>query len=311
MQSIDGDVPNDRPDDEKGRWENQQIAKILAELADLLEAQHANAFRVNAYRAAAETLRSMERPIREIDSHGGLDALVQLPTIGESIGHLIEQYLGSGHVMLLDRLRGESSAERVFCTVPTIGPELAHRIFEHLHIESLPELFQACTDGKLSEVPGIGAKRARAIHDSLAERFRRPAPTRSVMRFPPPDRSVTVAEILDVDREYREKAMADRLPKVAPQKFNPGHAAWLPILHTERGGRHYTALYSNTARAHQLGTTHDWVVIYRDDDQQHARWTVITSQFGKLHGCRIVRGREDECLELYQHPEISKTERKV
>jgi hypothetical protein len=50
-----------------------------------------------------------------------------------------------------------------------------------------------------------------------------------------------------------------------------------------------------------LNTTHDWVVIYRDDANAHGRWTVITAQFGKLHGCRIVRGREDECEKHYVH----------
>jgi putative hydrolase len=70
------------------------------------------------------------------------------------------------------------------------------------------------------------------------------------------------------------------------------------VLHTQRGTRHYTALFSNTARAHELGTTHDWVVIYRDDDD-HGRWTVITAQYGRLRGHRIVRGREQECARHY------------
>ena len=233
-----------------GLQENQRIAALLSELADLLEAQHANAFRVAAYRAAATTVSNLDRPIRQIDADGGAEALIRLPTIGESIAHLIDQYLHSGQMMLLQRLRGEASAERIFTTVPTIGPELAHRIYEHLHVETLPELFQACQDGRLCDVPGIGTKRARAIHDTLAERFGRSGKSMHAQssRFPPVDRSVSVAEILDIDREYREKATADRLPRVAPQKFNPGHVAWLPILHTQRDDRHYTAVFSNTAR---------------------------------------------------------------
>ena len=71
----------------------------------------------------------------------------------------------------------------------------------------------------------------------------------------------------------------------------------MPILHTHRGKRHYTVLFSNTARAHELGTTHDWVVIYRDGDGQ---WTVVTALFGDLKGRRIVRGREAECAEFYR-----------
>jgi putative hydrolase len=98
-----------------------------------------------------------------------------------------------------------------------------------------------------------------------------------------------------VDREYREKAKRGKLPRVAPRRFNPTNEAWLPILHTERSGRHYTALYSNTSRAHELGTTKDWVVIYRDDPRGDGSWTVVTGRFGKLGGRRVVRGREADC----------------
>jgi putative hydrolase len=139
----------------------------------------------------------------------------------------------------------------------------------------------------------MGQKRIDAVRDSLAGRFRRrplnvPAkrPRRTLFE-------VSVSELLDIDAEFREKASEDRLPRIAPRRFNPEHEAWLPILHTRRGNRDYTALYSNTARAHELGTVGDWVVIYRDDGD--GQWTVITGRFGDLKGRRIVRGREKEC----------------
>jgi putative hydrolase len=68
------------------------------------------------------------------------------------------------------------------------------------------------------------------------------------------------------------------------------------------GERHFTALYSNTARAHQLGTARDWVVIYRDDDGGLGQWTVITATTGGLRGRRVVRGREEECARHYHGP---------
>ena len=108
-----------------------------------------------------------------------------------------------------------------------------------------------------------------------------------------------MAELLDIDSEYRLKVAHKRLPTIAPRRFNPTGAAWLPILHTERGPRHYTALFSNTAHAHELGTVQDRVVIYRDDPDGRGQWTVITGRFGKLQGRRIVRGRENECELLY------------
>ena len=64
-----------------------------------------------------------------------------------------------------------------------------------------------------------------------------------------------IAMLLDVDREYRDKAVRGSLQKIAPKRFNPSGKAWLPILHTERDAWHFTALFSNTARAHDLKRT--------------------------------------------------------
>jgi hypothetical protein len=82
---------------------------------------------------------------------------------------------------------------------------------------------------------------------------------------------------------------------------NPDGEAWLPILHTERDGRHYTALYS-TARAHDLDKTDDWVVIYLENNDQ-SQWTVVTESSGPLAGKRVVRDREADCREYYDEQE--------
>tara|TARA_R110002049_G_scaffold4601_4_gene31869 strand:- start:103986 stop:105014 length:1029 start_codon:yes stop_codon:yes gene_type:complete len=301
--------------------ENEEIAELLGEIAKILSEQGASEFRVQAYQNARNMLSSLPTPVRAVFDHEGLTGLIELPTIGHSIANLIEQYLRSGRIPLLDRLRGEETAERIFCTLPNIGPELSHRIHEHLQIESLPELYAAARDGRLAKVPGIGRKRIRAIRECLAERLRpRTSPTetagnaqgtcvessigeesiREGLTRAQWDHSVPVNELLDVDAEYRRLAAAGKLPQIAPHRFNPGAVAWLPILHTQYEDRHYTAMYSNTARAHELNTTRDWVIIYRDDPNSHGRWTVITSQFGQLRGCRIVRGREEECLAHYR-----------
>lgn len=70
----------------------------------------------------------------------------------------------------------------------------------------------------------------------------------------------------------------------------------VPVLHTRRGAWHFTVLYSNTARAHELGKTRDWVVIYfYDGDHQERQSTVVTETRAALAGSRVVRGREAEC----------------
>src|SRR5437762_14006459 len=71
--------------------------------------------------------------------------------------------------------------------------------------------------------------------------------------------------LLDVDREYRDKTRAGLLPRIAPRRLNPEGKAWLPVLHTRYGPWHFTALFSNTERAHELHRTYDLVVIPFDD----------------------------------------------
>jgi hypothetical protein len=278
---------------------NEELAAALVEVAERLEEQGANEFRVRAYRAAAETLRSLKGAAHRILQVEGVAGLMRLPGIGRSLGHALEQLIRTRQLSLLDRLRGQHEPERIFATVPDIGPKMARRIHEHLGIETLAELQAAANDGRLAEVPGMGRKRIRAVRESIEGRYKRGR--RKAEPSPPAEvsRSVPVEELLELDDEYRRLAKQHKLPRIAPQRFNPTGDAWLPVWHPEKNGRHYTVLYSNTARAHELGTTHDWVVIYRDDDSDHGRWTVITSNFGRLRGRRIVRGREDECAEHY------------
>ncbi|MGI9515997.1 MAG: helix-hairpin-helix domain-containing protein [Pirellulaceae bacterium] len=296
---------NSTKDDHKAPPDNEVMAEALEEVAELLNQQGANRFRVEAYRRAAETMRDLMRPVWQIYEEEGREGLEDLPAVGHTISRALEQMIGGGRWVLLDRLRGEGVAEQAFASVPNIGPVMAHKIHETLGIESLAELQAAAWDGRLANVPGMGEKRLRAVRESLSARGRLAQPAAATQTQQQDDEMaarIPVAELLDIDDEYRRKSEQNKLPRIAPRRFNPAGERWLPILHTERFGRHYTALYSNTARAHEMGTTHDWVVIYLEDHDQsgnHGRWTVITSRFGKLRGRRIVRGREAECGEYY------------
>ena len=165
-----------------------------------------------------------------------------------------------------------------------------------LGVQTLEELEVAAHTGELAEVSGFGRKRIKGVMDALAGRLG--APRRPVIPIPV---EPSVAEMLDVDREYRKKAAENQLRKIAPRRFNPTGKAWLPVLNTRRGNNFYTAIFSNTARAHELGRTLDWVVLYYDNPAGSGQNTVVTSQRGQAVGKRIVRGREQECLEYYKH----------
>ena len=274
---------------------NQKVADLLRDGADLLEQQAANPYRVNAYRAAAVVVSELEEDLRDIVEKKGIEGLTELPKIGRGIAAAISEILRTGTWSQLGRLRGEVEPEKLFQTVPGIGPELASLIHETLHVDTLEALEQASHDGRLESVPGIGLRRATMIRAALESMLGRTRRRRDTVDGP------SVKLLLDVDEEYRKKA--DKLPRISPKRFNPKGEAWLPILHTERNNWHFTVLFSNTARAHELGRTHDWVVIYfYDNHHEEGQHTVVTETRGSLIGKRVVRGRERESLEYYAKP---------
>lgn len=279
--------------------DNALVAQALREMAVLLEAQGDNPFRVAAYRRAADTVSGLDRPLRTVHDSAGIAGLEALPGVGPRIASAIVELLQTGQWQQLERLRGSADPEALLRTVPGVGPELAHRLHEDLGVETLEALETAARRGQLEALPGIGPRRAAALHAALTalldRQRRRPPAADTVDGVEPP-----VAMLLDVDRDYRTRAEAGQLPKIAPKRLNPEGRAWLPVLHTERPGWHFTALYSNTARAHELDRVHDWVVLYGEDADHHERqYTVVTAGRGRLVGQRVVRGREAECREWY------------
>jgi Holliday junction resolvasome RuvABC DNA-binding subunit len=272
---------------------NAAVAGRLDEVAQILEEQGANPFRVRAYRRGAAVVRGLMQPVSELLRGGGVQSLEALAGIGPSLARSIREVALTGRLPMLERLRGASDPRSLLATVPGIGRRTAARLHDDLGIESLEELESAAHDGRLETIAGIGPKRLAGIRESLAERLGRVRAQDARAAPGPP-----VGEILDVDAEYRARAASGGLPRIAPRRFNPQRERWLPVLHTQRGARHYTALFSNTARAHRLGTTRDWVILYVEDEGGDRTYTAITARFGALAGCRVVAGREHECEEL-------------
>ena len=300
-----------RPLVDRRPLDNEQLAQRLSEIADLLDAQAANQFRRQAYRAAVETVRRLTQPVQRILAEEGVAALTRLPGIGTSIARTLKRLSETGRAPLLDQLRASFGPEEKLASVPGIGPKTAATIHAVLGIDTLSDLQAAAYDGRLTRVPGIGRKRLQAVRESLAGRFRRrgsavksATPAGESKKASKAHTLRLVADLLSVDEEYREKARADELLRVAPRRFNPNHEAWLPILETDRVGRRYKAMYSNTARAHEMDAVRDWVVIFREGAEEGGQWTIVTSKFGKLRGRRIVRGLERECAEHYAQPSV-------
>lgn len=287
---------------------NEEIADHLDQIADYLERQEANPYRVRAYRMGAKSVRTADESLAALVADEGSAALERLPDIGRGLAWLISELVNTGRSSRMDRLRGEVTAEDLFQRVPGVGPELAHRVVEKLHIGTLAELEQAAHAGTLASVEGFGPRRVQAVRDVLATILarsgRKAGSARAQAQASQPTAQPTVATLLAVDEQYRQRADAGTLRKITPRRFNPEKLAWLPILHTEMDDCEFTALFSNTARAHELGKTDDWVVIYCEHDGHEGQHTVVTETTGPLKGKRVVRGRERESREYYEQSTV-------
>ncbi|MCK6503376.1 helix-hairpin-helix domain-containing protein [Myxococcota bacterium] len=275
---------------------NDEIADVFEQVATLLRAQLADPYRVRAWQQGADFVRVHPQAMADILAQGGIKALVDLPHIGKSLAAAIDELCHRGRLALLERLEGSVSPEDLFTTIPGIGEELAHAIHQHLHVDTLEELELAAHDGRLAAVPGIGPRRAAGIRDHLDAHLSRSARRRGRPARPHPDGAdrPPVELLLELDRRYREQARAGSLPTMRPRRFNPEGASWLPVLHAHEQGWDFTLMFSNTARAHQLGRTRDWVVVYASRDGHEDQGTVVTEVHGPRAGRRVVRGREEE-----------------
>lgn len=287
---------------------NIEIADLLDRIADVLEVDDANPFRVRAYREGAGSVRYATEKVADLIGKHKLDEVKAIPGIGEGIAAVIREYVTTGQSNLLQELEAKAGPEAVLVQVPGIGKELAERIVDKIHVETLPELEVAAHDGRLEQVPGFGRRRVAGIQSALAGMLSQSARTRQQARTNQAGKDQdddeeadrpSVELLLEIDSDYRQKAAAGELTKIAPRRFNPDNEAWLPVLHTQRDGWTFTALFSNTARAHELEKTDDWVVIYYERDDQERQNTVVTETHGVLEGKRVVRGRNAENRKYY------------
>ena len=272
--------------------DNEMIARRLMEYAGVLDADEDNLFRSRAYRRAAETVLGMEEPIADLLARKGRAGLERLPGIGSHLSFTIDSLVRTGELRTVRGAGGHIDPRRLFSTLPGIGPFLARTIHEELGITTLEDLEVAAHDGRLARA-GFGPKRLRGISDALAIRLARNRLPEPVRGEPP------VTTLLAIDEEYRGHADTCLLPTMAPRRFNPENEPWLPLYQVDRDGWRLRAMFSNTALAHRLGQTRDWVVVHFNDGVNTGQRTIVTETRGDLRGRRVVRGRERECRDHY------------
>jgi hypothetical protein len=232
----------------------------------------------------------------------GVDGLRAVPAVGQAIAAAIAELVKRRGLRLLERLEEEVTPEQRLASIPGIGPVFARRLCDALDVRTLEDLELAAYDGRLERVAGFGPRRVEALRAALGSTLNRtarwaPYAARTPNAKPHDEPSVTI--LLKLDEEYRVGAELGVLPCLAPRRFNPSGAAWLPVLEVTIDGWSLRAMYSNTWRAHELHATHDWVVIHYERGAEEGLCTVVTETHGELLGERVIRGREAECRAYY------------
>lgn len=121
----------------------------------------------------------------------------------------------------------------------------------------------------------------------------------------PASSNISTDLLLAIDKDYRKKAAADSLPKIAPKQLNRLGIAWLPVMDKTVQGWRFHVEFSNTLRANRLGKINDWVIIRytpvaNRHNKQAGKVTVVTETHGPNEGQRVVRGRENECFTVQE-----------
>ena len=148
--------------------QNADIARNFDEIADLLEIQGANSFRVRAYRNAARNLEDSAESISDIATTGGVKALSDLPGIGKDLAQKIVTLLETGSIPQLDELRAEVPAGVLdMLKLPGLGPKKVAALFHELQVTSLDELKAAAQAGKVAELKGFAKKTEQSILASI------------------------------------------------------------------------------------------------------------------------------------------------
>ena len=147
--------------------ENVEIAAILREVADLLEIQEANPFRVRAYRNAVRTIEAYAVPMRKLVEEGA--DLTELPAIGKGMAQNIEELVRAGELSVLNQLSEEIPASLIeLMKLPGLGPKKARKLWDELGIETMEALEEAAAAGRIATLAGFGEKTQARILEGIA-----------------------------------------------------------------------------------------------------------------------------------------------
>jgi DNA polymerase (family 10) len=146
---------------------NFEIARLFYDMASLLETRDESRFRIRAYQRAAQTLETLGEDIEAVAARGALNTL---PGIGRDLAARIQEYLDTGTVEQLERLRGDLPPRFLtLLEIRGLGPKTARALHEQLGVDSIERLEELCRTRQLVGVAGVGARTCENILKGIAE----------------------------------------------------------------------------------------------------------------------------------------------
>ncbi|MCA8257039.1 DNA polymerase/3'-5' exonuclease PolX [Burkholderia sp. AU31624] len=170
---------------------NAECATVFAEIADMLEIQGANPFRVRAYRNAARTIADYGRDIPTMIANG--DDLGKIPSIGPDLASKLREIAATGTCELQQTLRHALPGAIVeLLDVPGLGAKRVKALHDALHVDSLEQLRAEAKSGHVRELPGFGAKTEAHLLEAIDDRLKR-----EPQRFLLPDATHALQPLLE------------------------------------------------------------------------------------------------------------------
>jgi DNA polymerase (family 10) len=181
---------------------NADVAEQLELLADLLEIEGEAAFRVLAYRRAAQRVRDTGGPVAQLALDGKAK---ELPGIGATIQDKIVQIVNTGEIEALAKRRRTIPPEVVdFLRIPGLGPKTVRKIWQELGVSTLAELKAAAREQRLRTLPGLGAKVEENVLKSVGRKKKASGPPRVLLGHALPP-------LLEAVETLREHPAAERV----------------------------------------------------------------------------------------------------
>jgi DNA polymerase (family 10) len=172
---------------------NKEIANIFYQIADIYEMKDVD-FKPRAYRKAAQNIESLGKDIEEVYKN---DELKDIPGIGESTAKDIKEFLETGKVKRLEKLKKDFPVDlERLSAVETIGPKKIQTLYNELGIEDLDDLEKAAKEGKIRSIKGFGEKTEKNILENIA--FARKKGQRFLLGYVLPEAREIITEMEDV-----------------------------------------------------------------------------------------------------------------